>query len=140
MRFDQIYRLCKFFKKRQNFEIATEVNVLLYASDIIYVLLDNGDGILLMRTDMAGNSIWTPLYGKSRDEAATIAEAADGNIIMVSYALSNIDAVVDPHGQDHRRVSLLPINAWTGNPIINAMHTYDLELCSKRQFHHAFIS
>ncbi|MGV7224824.1 MAG: hypothetical protein ACQ9MH_25315 [Nitrospinales bacterium] len=62
-------------------------------TDSIYVMLDNGDGILLMRTDMDGNPIWTHLYGDSRDDASTLGEAADGNIIMVSYALSNIDAV-----------------------------------------------
>ena len=202
-------------------------------TDSIYVMLDNGDGILLMRTDMDGNPVWTHLYGNSRDYASTLGKAADGNIIMVSYALSNIDAVatkidaisgaviwsyrypglneastitkrgsrhvltgdtaystpandylakpmavaindadgsvvwakkyfegqadyldsynhyitgyavnpnqiiyvgkyydsvVDPHGEGHRRVSQLTINVWTGNPVINAMHTYDLEL------------
>ena len=62
-------------------------------TDSIYVMLDNGDGILLMRTDMDGNPVWTHLYGDFRDKASTLGEAADGNIIMVSWALSNIDAV-----------------------------------------------
>jgi outer membrane protein assembly factor BamB len=62
-------------------------------TDSIYVMLDNRDGILLMRTNMDGSPIWTHLYGESSDEASTIGEATDGNIIMVSYALSNIDAV-----------------------------------------------
>jgi hypothetical protein len=208
-------------------------NQILTTTNGVYALLDNGDGILLTRTDLEGNVVWSHLYGSYEDKASTLTGAQDGNLIVVSWYLDTIDtvaakidaetgeviwamrypymneaftvtrrgsrhvlmgettyrnaagdylvkpiaiairdsdgsviwakeylegtndylenyhhrvqgaavnpgtvsyvgqfydAIIDPHGADRRRVSLLTIDAGNGLVPINAMHSYDLEL------------
>ncbi len=67
---------------------------ILATEDSIYAFLDHGDGLLLTRTDLEGNVVWSHLYGGLRDEASTLSGADDGNLIMVSWSIDWLELVV----------------------------------------------
>jgi hypothetical protein len=60
----------------------------------IYVLLDNDDGMLLTKTDMSGNIVWSHLYGDGDINASTLTIGSSGNVVLVSQYTEYRDVVV----------------------------------------------
>ena len=60
---------------------------------------NGGTDAFLIKTDNAGNIIWTNIYGGSRDEVFyNIIETATGDILAIGTAGSNDKQVTDHHG------------------------------------------
>jgi hypothetical protein len=60
-----------------------------FPDEAIFVAIDSGDGILVMKTDFAGDILWTQLYGDFLDQEPLLVESADGNLILAHYNLDD---------------------------------------------------
>lgn len=66
---------------------------LVATTNAFFTALDNGDGLLLVRTDLDGNVVWSHQYGDYRIKAPTLTLSNDGHLIAVAWSLDDLDAI-----------------------------------------------
>lgn len=70
------------------------LNATVVTSTNLFTLLERTDGVLLVKTDLSGNPVWSHLLGDMRTDTPTLALGVGGNLIVALRSLNTGDAVV----------------------------------------------